>query len=171
MNTWNISSIITNRASNHYSEHSKREYHEPHKDLCDWQDWGLTLETLPPRGGGSAECPKKDKRRVRRGSREQKTHNTQINLNNWKIGEPQVYFKLVEQTLYSAAVPINKNVRIRVWAITMCIYACVSAHVSISEWKRWWLYVCMYMHACLHMYLLLNENVDGCMFACMYACL
>ena len=30
------------------------------------------LEALPPRGGGSAECPKKDRRRVRRGSREQK---------------------------------------------------------------------------------------------------
>jgi len=72
MNTWIISSIITNRASDHYSKHSKREYHEPHKDSWDWQDWGLTLEALPPRGGGSAECPKKDKRRVRHGSREQK---------------------------------------------------------------------------------------------------
>ena len=29
-------------------------------DSCDWQDWGLTLEALPPRRGGSAECPKKD---------------------------------------------------------------------------------------------------------------
>jgi len=28
-------------------------------DSCDWQDWGLTLEALPPRGGGSAGCPKK----------------------------------------------------------------------------------------------------------------
>ena len=53
MNTWIISSIITNRASDRYSEHSKREYHEPHKDSWDWQDWGLTLEALPPRGGGS----------------------------------------------------------------------------------------------------------------------
>ena len=24
-------------------------YHKPHKDSCDWQDWGLTLEALPPR--------------------------------------------------------------------------------------------------------------------------
>jgi len=47
-------------------------------DSCDWQDWGLTLEALPPRGGGSAGCPKKDKRRARGGSREQ---NTQIYLN------------------------------------------------------------------------------------------
>jgi len=47
-----------------------------------------TLEVLPPRGGGSAGCPKKDKRRVRRGSREQNTHNTQINLNKLKLGEP-----------------------------------------------------------------------------------
>ena len=36
-------------------------YHKPHKDSWDWQDWGLTIEALPPRGGGSAECPKKDK--------------------------------------------------------------------------------------------------------------
>jgi len=35
------------------------EYHKPHKDSCDWQDWGLTLEALPPRGGGSAGCPEK----------------------------------------------------------------------------------------------------------------
>ena len=62
MNTWIISSIITNRASDRYSKHSKREYHEPHKYSWDWQDWGLTLEALPPRGGGSAGCPKKDKR-------------------------------------------------------------------------------------------------------------
>ena len=27
--------IITNRASDRYSEHSKREYHEPHKDSWD----------------------------------------------------------------------------------------------------------------------------------------
>jgi len=54
--------------------------HEPHKDSCDWQDWGLTLEALPPRGRGSAECPKKDKRRT-------KTHRTQqIDLNKWKLG-------------------------------------------------------------------------------------
>jgi len=31
---------------------------------------GLTLEALPPRGGDSAGCPKKDKRRARRGSGE-----------------------------------------------------------------------------------------------------
>ena len=60
---------------NEYLTHvwtSKSEYHKPHKDACDWQDWGLTLEALPPRGRGSVGCPKKDKRRVRRGSREQK---------------------------------------------------------------------------------------------------
>jgi len=28
-------------------------------DSCDWRDWGLTLEALPQRGGGSAGCPKK----------------------------------------------------------------------------------------------------------------
>ena len=27
--------VITNRASDRYSEHSKREYHEPHKDSWD----------------------------------------------------------------------------------------------------------------------------------------
>ena len=67
--------IITNRASDRYSEHSKREYR-------DWQDWGLTLEALPLRGGGNAECPKKDKRRVRRGSREQK-HAEHTNQSIW----------------------------------------------------------------------------------------
>jgi len=45
-------------------------------------DWGLTLEALPPRGGGSAECPKKDKRRVRRGSREQ-NHTEHTNQSEW----------------------------------------------------------------------------------------
>jgi len=42
---------------------------------CKWriyQEEDMTLEALPPRGGGSAGCPKKDKSRVRRGSREQK---------------------------------------------------------------------------------------------------
>jgi len=73
-----MSSIITNRASDRYSEHSKREYYEPHKDSWDWQDWGLTLEAIPQRGGGSAGCPKKDKRRARGESRDQ---NTQIGLN------------------------------------------------------------------------------------------
>jgi len=88
MNTWIISSIITNRASDRYCEHSKREYHEPHKDSYDWQDWGLTLEALPPRGGGSAECPKKDRRRVRPGVENKITQNTQINLNKRQLGEP-----------------------------------------------------------------------------------
>ena len=94
--------FLTNRASDRYSEHSKREYHEPHKDSCDWQDWGLILEALPPRGGRSAECPKKDKRRA-------KTHRTHKSIwINESSGEPQVYLKPVEQTLYSAAVPIKK---------------------------------------------------------------
>ena len=34
------------------------------------------------------------------------THNTQINLNKQKLREPSVYLKPVEQTLYSATVPI-----------------------------------------------------------------
>ena len=34
---------------------------------------------------------------------------TQINLNKQELGEPQVYLKPVEQTLYSATVPIKKN--------------------------------------------------------------
>ena len=33
-----------------------------------------------------------------------------INLNKQKLGEPQVYLKPVEQTLYSATVPIKRNV-------------------------------------------------------------
>jgi len=37
------------------------------------------------------------------------TQNTQINLNKSKLGEPYVYLKPVEQTLYSAAVPIKKK--------------------------------------------------------------
>jgi len=32
-----------------------------------------------------------------------------FNLNKRKLGEPEVYLKPVEQTLYSAAAPINKN--------------------------------------------------------------
>jgi len=36
--------------------------------------------------------------------------NTQINLNKQKLSEPQVYLKPVEQTLYSATVPIQKGV-------------------------------------------------------------
>ena len=37
------------------------------------------------------------------------SHNTQISLNKQKLGETQVYLKPVEQTLYSATVPIKKN--------------------------------------------------------------
>jgi len=37
------------------------------------------------------------------------THNTQTNLNKQKLGEPYVYLKPVEQTLYSARVPIKKR--------------------------------------------------------------
>jgi len=37
------------------------------------------------------------------------THNTQINLNKQKLGEPYIYPKPVEQTLYSAAVHIKKS--------------------------------------------------------------
>ena len=33
------------------------------------------------------------------------TQNTQNNLNKWKLGEPSVYLKPVEQTLYTTAVP------------------------------------------------------------------
>ena len=88
MNTWIISSIITNGASDRYSEHSKREYHEPHKDSCDWQDWGLTLEALPPCGGGSAECPKRTRGEWDAGVENKNTQNTQINLNKCKLGEP-----------------------------------------------------------------------------------
>jgi len=32
-----------------------------------------------------------------------------MNLNKWKLGEPYVYLKPVEQTLYSAAVPIKQS--------------------------------------------------------------
>ena len=68
---------ITNRASDRYSEHSKREYHEPHKDSWDWQDWGLTLEALPPRGGGRAECPKRTRGEWDAGVENKNTQNTQ----------------------------------------------------------------------------------------------
>jgi len=34
---------VLNRASDRCSEHSEREYYEPHEDSWDWQDWGLTL--------------------------------------------------------------------------------------------------------------------------------
>jgi len=44
MNAWIISSILTNRASDRYSEHSKREYHETHKDSCDWHDWEFVFQ-------------------------------------------------------------------------------------------------------------------------------
>ena len=36
-------------------------------------------------------------------------HDTRRNLNEQKLGEPTVYLKPVEQTLCSAAVPINKS--------------------------------------------------------------
>jgi len=39
---------------------------------------GLTLEALPPRGGGSAECPKRTRDA---GVENKNTQNTQINLN------------------------------------------------------------------------------------------
>ena len=84
MNTWIVSSIITNRASDRYFEHSKREYHEPHKDSWHWQD---SLEALPPRGGGSAECPKKTRGEWNAGVENKNTQNTQIDLNKWKLGE------------------------------------------------------------------------------------
>jgi len=53
-----------------------------------WQDWGLTLEALPPRGGGSAECPKRTRGEWDAGVENTNTQNTQINLNKWKLGEP-----------------------------------------------------------------------------------
>jgi len=81
MNTWIISSIITSRASDGCFEHSKREHHEPHKDSWDWQDWGLTLEALPLRGRGSAECPKRTRGEWDAGVENKNTQNTQINLN------------------------------------------------------------------------------------------
>ena len=39
-----------------------------------------------------------------------RTQITQIILNKQKLGEPWVYLKSVEQTLYSATVPIKKNI-------------------------------------------------------------
>ena len=59
-----------------------------HEDSCDWQDWGLTVEALPPRGGGSAECPKRTRGEWDAGVENKNTQNTQINLNKWKLGEP-----------------------------------------------------------------------------------
>ena len=108
---WNFMCSLyrTNRASDRYFEHSKSEYHEPHKDSWDWQDWGLTLEALPPRRGGSAECPKRTRGEWDAGVENKNTQNTRINLNKWKLGEPSVYLKPVEQTLYSAAVPVKKS--------------------------------------------------------------
>jgi len=49
-----------------------------------------------------------------RGERERRlenknTQDTQISLNKQTLGEPKVYLKLFEQTLYSAAVPIKKS--------------------------------------------------------------
>ena len=49
------------------------------------QDWDQTPDALPPRGGGSAECPKKNKRRT-------KTHRTHQSIwINESSGEPWVY--------------------------------------------------------------------------------
>jgi len=93
--------IITNRASDRYSEHSKREYR-------DWQDWGLTLEALPLCGGCNSECPKKDKRRVRRGSREQK-HAEHTNQSIW-VNESSVHPKSTSnQSSKPCTVPNNKR--------------------------------------------------------------
>ena len=49
---------------------------------------GLTLEALPPRGGGSAECPKRTRGEREEGLENKNTQNTQINLNKQKLGEP-----------------------------------------------------------------------------------
>jgi len=58
--------------------------------------------------------------------REQNTRNTQINLNKQKLGEPSVYLKPVEQTLYSATVPIKKNHQeIILWCIGFQFFSCV----------------------------------------------
>ena len=57
-------------------------------EACHAYDWGLTLEALPPRGGGSAECPKRTRGEWDAGVENTNTQNTQINLNKWKLGEP-----------------------------------------------------------------------------------
>ena len=83
MNTWSINSIITNRASDRYSEHCIVSIKAPQGLMR------LTRLRADPRG----------------------TPTTQINLNKHKLGEPSVYLKPVVQTLYSATVPIMKKRR------------------------------------------------------------
>jgi len=49
--------------------------------------------------------------------------NTQINLNKQKLGEPEVYLKPAEQTLYSATLPIKENM-------------IPSDQINITGWQR-----------------------------------
>ena len=65
----------------------------------------LTLEALPPRGGGSAGCPKKDKRRARGGSRDQ---NTQIDLNKQSLVNPKSTSNQSSKSC-TVLVPIKKS--------------------------------------------------------------
>jgi len=64
---------------------------------------------LSPRGRGSAGCPKRTRGEREGGVENNNTQNKQISLSKPKLGEGSLYLKPVEQTLYSATVPIKKS--------------------------------------------------------------
>jgi len=72
MNTWIVSSIITNRTNNCYSEHSIVSLISPTSDSCDWQDWGHT----PTTRGRHCRMFRKGQEESRTGEKRTKTHRT-----------------------------------------------------------------------------------------------
>jgi len=63
---------------------------DPHKDACDWQDWGLTLEALPTGAGEAVQDVLKRTRGEREGGVEIKTHKSiWINKAWWTLSLPQ----------------------------------------------------------------------------------
>ena len=59
-------------------------------------------------------------------------HITQINLNKQKLSEPYVYLKPVEQTLYSATVPIKKSMQCV--AVCCSVLQCVAVCCSVLQY-------------------------------------
>ena len=80
---------------------------------------------------------------------DENTQHTQISLNKQKLGEPLVYLKSVEQTLYSATVPIKKSMYIYIH-----IYSDDSS-VSRNKWE-----VCERMGKCRSEQLSVRDGIN-----------
>jgi len=114
------------------------------------------------------------------------THmNTQMHLNKQKLGEPLVYFKPVEQTLYSATVPIKKNAwHTYEWTnpqfidpqFIHCTHmtpscAChYSLHLCALRFVRYIHYIYVYIYISIHKYVwkYINTYVLICLFTYKY---